>query len=39
MIDSRDYMREPEYRPNSNRWKSATGILLIINVAVFATAV
>ena len=35
MIDSRDYMREPEYRPNSNRWKSATGILLIINVAVF----
>ncbi len=35
MIDSRDYMREPEYRPNANRWKSATGILLIINVAVF----
>ena len=35
MIDSRDYMREPEYRPNSNRWKTATGILLIINVAVF----
>ena len=28
-------MREPEYRPNANRWKSATGILLIINVAVF----
>ena len=28
-------MREPEYRPNANRWKTATGILLIINVAVF----
>lgn len=36
MIDSRDYMREPEYRPNANRWKTATGVLLIINVAVFA---
>ena len=35
MIENRDYMREPEYRPNANRWKSATGILLIINVAVF----
>ncbi len=35
MIESRDYMREPEYRPNANRWKSATGILLIINVVVF----
>ena len=35
MIESRDYMREPEYRPNANRWKTATGILLIVNVAVF----
>ena len=35
MIESRDYMREPEYRPNANRWKTATGILLIINVVVF----
>jgi membrane associated rhomboid family serine protease len=35
MIESRDYMREPEYRPNANRWRSATGILLIVNVVVF----
>lgn len=35
MIENRDYMRDPEYRPNSNRWKTATGILLIINVSVF----
>jgi membrane associated rhomboid family serine protease len=35
MIESRDYMREPEYRPNSNRWKTATGILLTVNVVVF----
>ena len=28
-------MREPEYRPNASRWKTATGILLIVNVAVF----
>jgi len=35
MIESRDYMREPEYRPNANRWKSATGILLIFNAVVF----
>ena len=35
MIEGRDYMREPEYRPNANRWKTATGILLIVNIAVF----
>jgi membrane associated rhomboid family serine protease len=35
MMESRDYMREPEYRDRPNIWKSATGAILIINIAIF----
>ena len=33
MLENRDYMRTPDYR--SRRWETATGILLIINAAVY----
>ncbi len=35
MIEGRDYMRAPEYRDRPPIWASATGTILIINIAIY----